>query len=153
ARYGAPPPALFITHIHLDHVAGFERLFVANYFDPARRGRMPLYVPIDVLPLLHRRGAAYPNALAEGGANSWDARRVVPVGAALWRGGARLEAVEARHHWARTAFALRRRGSLAGTGDTRPIPEVLAASADQGELIAHDCGLHGNPSHTGLDDL
>ncbi len=24
---------------------------------------------------------------------------------------------------------------------------------DQDELIAHDCGLHGNPSHTGVDDL
>src|SRR5690606_141036 len=46
AHYGAPPPAMFVTHVHLDHVAGFERLFVANYFDPARRGRMPLYVPV-----------------------------------------------------------------------------------------------------------
>jgi hypothetical protein len=39
------------------------------------------------------------------------------------------------------------------TGDTRPIPEVLAAFADAGELVAHDCSLHGNPSHSGIDDL
>src|SRR5690606_8088526 len=94
AHYGAPPPAMFVTHVHLDHVAGFERLFVANYFDLARRGRMPLYVPVDVLPLLHRRVADYPNALAEGGANFWDAFRVVPVGDAFWHDGVRLEVFE-----------------------------------------------------------
>src|SRR5690606_41889222 len=30
---------------------------------------------------------------------------------------------------------------------------MLARHADDGELVAHDCGLHGNPSHTGVDDL
>ena len=44
-------------------------------------------------------------------------------------------------------------GSFAYTGDTRPIPEVLARVAAGTELIAHDCGLVGNPSHTGIDDI
>jgi len=35
----------------------------------------------------------------------------------------------------------------------RPIPEVLRQYAQTGELIAHDCGLTGNPSHSGIDDL
>src|SRR3546814_5976845 len=39
AHYGQAPHALFITHVHMDHVAGFERLFVADYFDAARRGK------------------------------------------------------------------------------------------------------------------
>lgn len=39
------------------------------------------------------------------------------------------------------------------TGDTRPIPEMLKRYASDNELIAHDCGVHGNPSHTGVDDL
>jgi hypothetical protein len=30
---------------------------------------------------------------------------------------------------------------------------VLARVADGAELIAHDCGLLGNPSHTGIDDI
>jgi hypothetical protein len=30
---------------------------------------------------------------------------------------------------------------------------MLAQHASDGELVAHDCALHGNPSHTGLDDL
>ena len=153
AQYGEPPRALFVTHVHLDHVGGFERLFVSEYFDPVRRGRMPLYVPAPVVPLLHQRVAAYPNVLAEGGANFWDAFRLVPVGDAFWHDGLRLEVFPARHHWPDTAFGLRLRGSLAWTGDTRPIPEQLRRHADAGELVAHDCGLHGNPSHTGIDDL
>ena len=39
------------------------------------------------------------------------------------------------------------------TGDTRPVPEQLERFSGNGELIAHDCALHGNPSHTGLADV
>ena len=153
ARYGDMPRAVFITHVHLDHVAGMERLFVASYFDPARRGQVRLYVPAPLVPLLHQRIASYPNVLAEGGANFWDAFQLVPVGEAFWHDGQRLEVFPVRHHWPETAFGLRLRGSVVWTGDTRPIPEMLAGHADAGELIAHDCGLHGNPSHSGIDDL
>ena len=153
ARYGEPPGALFVTHTHFDHVGGFERLFVSQYFDPARRGRMPLYVPASVVPLLHQRVGAYPNVVAEGGANFWDAFRVIPVGEAFWHHGVRLEVFPVRHHWPETAYGLRLRGSVVWTGDTRPIPEMLRRHADADELIAHDCALHGNPSHSGIDDL
>lgn len=153
ARYGDMPMAVFITHVHLDHVAGMERLFVASYFDPARRGQVRLYVPAPLVPLVHQRIASYPNVLAEGGANFWDAFQLVPVGEAFWHDGQRLEVFPVRHHWPDTAFGLRLRGSVVWTGDTRPIPEMLAGHADAGELIAHDCGLHGNPSHSGIDDL
>ena len=153
AHYGAPPHALFVTHTHLDHVGGFERLFVASWFDAARRGKVKVYVPASVVPLLHHRVGDYPNALAEGGVNFWDAFQIVPVGAAFWHEGVRLEVFPVRHHWPETAYGLRLRGSVVWTGDTRPIPETLAKYADAGELIAHDCALHGNPSHSGIDDL
>ena len=152
-HYGDWPRALFITHVHLDHVAGLERLFVGTYFDPARRSRVRIYVPAPVLPLLHQRIAEYPNVLAEGGANFWDAFQLIPVGPAFWHDGLRLEAFPVRHHWPDSAFGLRLPGSVVWTGDTRPIPEMLARHADAEELIAHDCALHGNPSHSGVDDL
>lgn len=151
AHYGHAPRALFITHVHLDHVAGFERLFVDGYWGNGPRPR--LYVPAHLVPLLHQRVGDYPNVLAEGGANFWDAFQVIPVGDAFWHDGVRLEVFEARHHWPRTAYALRLQGSVVWTGDTRPIPEALARHANDGELIAHDCALHGNPSHSGIDDL
>lgn len=153
ADYGAPPTALFITHTHLDHVAGFERLFVNAWFDEALRGKIRLYVPAKLVPLLHQRVGDYPNVLAEGGVNFWDAFQVVPVGDAFWHDGVRLEVFATRHHWPGTSFGLRLPGSLVWTGDTRPIPEALAVVAGQGELVAHDCGLHGNPSHSGIEDL
>ncbi|MCD9126665.1 MBL fold metallo-hydrolase [Luteimonas fraxinea] len=152
-HYGEAPRALFVTHVHLDHVAGFERLFVDRYFDPARCGRLPIYVPAPVVPLLHRRVGDYPNVLAEGGANFWDAFQLIPVGDAFWHDGVRLEVFPVRHHWPETAYGLRLPGSLVWSGDTRPIPEMLARFADRDELVAHDCGLHGNPSHSGIDDL
>jgi hypothetical protein len=33
------------------------------------------------------------------------------------------------------------------------VPEQLAHYAGRRELIAHDCALTGNPSHSGVDDL
>ena len=153
ATYGDIPRAMFMTHAHMDHIAGFERLFVSAWFDPQRRGDVRLYVPVTLLPLLHQRVASYPNALAEGGVNFWEAFRVIPVSDHFWHDGQRLEVFPARHHWPERAFGLRLRGSLVWTGDTRPIPEMLARFADADELIAHDCALEGNPSHSGIDDL
>lgn len=152
-QYGHSPRALFITHAHFDHIGGFERLFVDSYFNADWRGQVIVYAPAALVPLLQQRIASYPNALAEGGANFWDAFRLVPVSEAFWHGGLRLDVFPVRHHWPDTAFGLRLRGSVVWTGDTRPIPEMLARQADDGELIAHDCGLHGNPSHSGIDDL
>lgn len=153
ARYGAMPGALFITHVHMDHVAGLERLFFATYFDASRRGRVRLYVPVGVLPHLQARLADYPGVVAEGDANWWDAFQLVPVSRGFWHAGQWYDVFPVRHHLPDTAFGLRLPGSLVWTGDTRPIPEMLAKYAGAGEIVAHDCALHGNPSHSGVEDL
>jgi ribonuclease BN (tRNA processing enzyme) len=152
-HYGSYPRAVFITHTHLDHVGGLERLFGAGYFASPRRDDTRLYAPAPLVPLLQQRIGSYPNVVAEGGANFWDAFRLVPVADAFWHDGMRLQSFPVRHHWPDTAFGLRLPGSLAWTGDTRPIPEQLAKFANAGECIAHDCAVHGNPSHSGIDDL
>lgn len=151
--YREYPWAIYMTHAHLDHVSGFERLFVASIFDEARKGRVRVYCPTGVLPWLQRRVAEYPNALAEGGTNFWDAFQLIIVGDHFWHDGLRIETFPVRHHWPDTAHGLRLRGSMVWTGDTRPIPEMLARYADDVEIIAHDCALVGNPSHSGIEDL
>lgn len=151
--YGAPPPALYITHLHMDHVGGLEELFHRVWFDPDWRGRITLYVHADLLPLMQGRVADYPGVLAEGGVNFWEAFRLVPCSRGFWHQGLWFEVFATRHHRPGTSYGLALPGSVVWTGDTRPVPEALATHAARGEPVAHDCGLEGNPSHTGMDDL
>ena len=153
ACYGRPPPAVFITHIHMDHVAGFERLFVANFFGDKREAGTRLYVPAMLVPLLQGRVADYPNVVAEGAANFWDAFRLIPVSRGFWLEKYWFDVFPVRHHVPGTAYGLCLRGAFLYSGYTRPVPEVIAQYADGSMPLVHDCDLHGNPSHTGLPDL
>jgi ribonuclease BN (tRNA processing enzyme) len=151
--YGAAPRAIYITHTHMDHVAGLERLFYKAYFDPQLRAQVRLYAHAALIPHLQGRVADYPNVIAEGGANFWDAFQLVPVSRGFWHDSLWFDVFATRHHAPQTSFGIVLRGAFAWTGDTRPIPETLAQYAQEPALIAHDCALHGNPSHTGADDV
>jgi phosphoribosyl 1,2-cyclic phosphodiesterase len=151
--YGEVPRAVYITHTHMDHVAGLERLFYRAYFDAALKGNIHLFAHAALVPHLQSRVADYPEVVAEGGANFWDGFRLIPCLSGFWHDGLWFDVFATRHHAPLTSFGVALRGSFAWTGDTRPIPEMLAAHAAAPALIAHDCALAGNPSHTGVDDL
>lgn len=153
AAYGEPPRNVYITHTHMDHVGGLERLFTRIWFDETLRGKTRVFAHAALVPWLQARVADYPGALAEGGVNYWEAFRLVPCSRGFWLDGCWFDVFATRHHRPGTSFGLALRGSFAFTGDTRPIPEMFAHYADGRELIAHDCGLVGNPSHTGIDDI
>src|SRR5699024_9979131 len=85
--YGEPPRALYITHLHMDHVGGLEELFQRAWFDEARCGRIHLYLHANLLPWMQARVADYPGVLAEGGVNFWEAFRLVPCSRGFWHAG------------------------------------------------------------------
>lgn len=153
ATYQTLPSAVFITHTHMDHVAGLEQLFFKLWFDPDRRGTTRLFAHAALIPWLQARVADYPGALAEGGVNFWEAFRLVPCTRGFWLDGLWFDVFATRHHAPGTSYGLALDGCFAYTGDTRPIPEALARYAGGSMLIAHDCSLVGNPSHTGIDDI
>ena len=152
-RYRSAPTAIYLTHAHLDHVGGLERLFFSTYFDAERRGRLRIYAHAALIPVLQSRVADYPEVLAEGGANFWDAFQLVALSRGFWHDGLWFDVFPTRHHAPMTSFGLSLRASLVWTGDTRPIPEALSSMAGANELVAHDCVMQGNPSHTGIDDI
>jgi ribonuclease BN (tRNA processing enzyme) len=77
----------------------------------------------------------------------------VPCSRGFWLDGQWFDVFPTRHHRPGTSFGLALQGSFVFTGDTRPVPEMLAQYAANGECVLHDCGLVGNPSHSGVDDL
>ncbi|HET6806306.1 MAG TPA: MBL fold metallo-hydrolase [Frateuria sp.] len=153
AAYGELPRAIYITHTHLDHVGGMERLFTRLWFDEALRGSVRVFTHAALLPWLQTRVADYPGVLAEGGVNFWEAFRLVPCSRGFWLDGWWFDVFPTRHHRPNTSFGLALHGSFVFTGDTRPVPEMLAQYAAGDERVLHDCGLVGNPSHSGIDDL
>lgn len=155
ARYAAfthetLPAAVFITHLHYDHMAGLEQLFFQCCL--SRPAAMPtLYIAAALVPQLCHMLAH--TGLAEGGKNVWDCLQLVPVVDSFWHQGQRLSIYPVRHHQAGSAFALHMPGLFFFTGDTRPIPEILHHQVGATETIFHDCSLKGNPSHSGVGDL
>lgn len=153
ARYGRLPEAIFITHTHLDHSGGLENLFYRLACEHPELPPPRLYLPAPIIQRLQRQLAEDPFKLAEGGMNFWDRFQVIPVGEQFWHAGLSFDVFAVNHHGYQAAWGLGLEGYFVYTGDTRPIPEVLAQYACAGETVFHDCALQPNPSHTGAEDL
>ncbi|KGI77590.1 MBL fold metallo-hydrolase [Oleiagrimonas soli] len=151
--YGVAPKALYLTHVHLDHVGGMESLFTRIRFGEERFPEPVIFTHAALVPLLQGRVADYPNVAAEGGSNFWDAFRLTPCSRGFWHEGLWFDVFPTRHHRPGTSYGIHLRGCFTFTGDTRPIPEVLETVAAHGGPIAHDCCLNGNPSHSGVEDI
>ena len=151
--YQSLPPAVFLTHVHMDHVSGLEPLFYDAWFDGGRQRPIPVFVPAAIVPALQERLVIERSPLAEGGFNFWDAFQLIPVGRGLWSGGLWFDVFPVRHHRPGFAYGIRLAGKFLYTGDTRPIPEVMVEFASAGETVFHDARIDGNPSHAGWDEL
>ena len=155
-EFAGLPPAVFLTHVHMDHCAGLENWYYQLAVAAATGAPQPLlklYCPAELVPLLQQRLGAYPEALAEGGSNFWDVFQLIPVGRQFWLDDVRCEVFPTRHHRPNSAFGLAVPGLFFYSGDTRPIPEWVTALAASGETVFHDAGVEANPAHAGLDDL
>lgn len=152
AAYGAPlPPALYVTHTHLDHVGGLERLFhrAMGLSGPA----VELFLSAHLVPEVAAMLGGRPFARSEGGHNFWEPFHLTPVTDFFWLDGLLFDVFSVRHSGYRGAFGLGLRGAFLYTGDSRPVPEVVARFGSAGEVLLHDCGLEGSPAHSGVEDL
>ncbi|ASD69418.1 MBL fold metallo-hydrolase [Pseudoalteromonas piscicida] len=147
-HFSSLPDAVFITHLHYDHVSGLEQL----YFQAAlSQHQVTLYAPAELVVGLCNM-LAY-TGLSEGNCGLWQVFRLFPISESFLHRGQRIHSYAVRHHEPNSAFSLHLPGSLFYSGDTKAIPELLHHHVSNGEVIFHDCGLATNPSHCSLDEL
>jgi ribonuclease BN (tRNA processing enzyme) len=150
-RYEKLPDAIYLTHIHLDHIGGMQSLFYDAFFK--KNKPIKLFIHHSQVSSLHAILGGLENIVAENSANFYDAFQLIPVSDNFWFDDYKFTVFEARHHSANFSHGIALKGRFVYTSDTKPIPEVLMTHATQGEVIFHDLCLSRQPSHTYFDEL
>lgn len=150
-EYQKVPDAIYITHCHLDHIAGIESLFYDICINQAPAPK--LFLSYHIIPLFVQRMHLGCSPLAEGGTNFFDMFQIIPVIDKFYFSGIHFEIFEARHHQPQFCFGLHCPGHFLFTGDTKPIPEVLNYRCRHNEIIFHDLSTAEQPSHTSVSEL
>jgi phosphoribosyl 1,2-cyclic phosphodiesterase len=150
-RYKKLPDAIYLTHVHLDHIGGLQSLFYDAHF--SNNKPIKIFIHHSQISALHSIMGSLENIVAESSVNFYDAFQLTPVSDTFWFSQHKFNVFEARHHSARFSHGLSLSGRFAYTSDTKPIPEVLMTYASQGEVIFHDLSIMKQPSHTFFDEL
>ncbi|HJS31763.1 MAG TPA: MBL fold metallo-hydrolase [Alphaproteobacteria bacterium] len=148
---GAAIDAVFLTHLHSDHIVDLYQLIVSSWhqgrdrpqrvFGPSgtRRyvdGLLALWKPELDLRIAHERR---PSTAA------LEVQVVEYAHGEIWRdGGVAVRAVEVRHQPVRFAYGFVFEASgrrLAFSGDTAYSPELIAA-ARGADVLVHECFIH-----------
>ena len=151
SKYNSLPEAVFITHLHMDHSGGLEALFYAAKI--RNSGPIKLYISANLVPRLHEIFANNMDPWANEAVNFWDVFHLIPVSNSFFWECLRFNVFSVRHHTPNSAYGIQLPGKFVFTGDTRPIPEILGHIATNNEAIFHDGSKHGNPSHSGIDEI
>lgn len=140
--------AVYISHLHADHVGGLEWLGFSTYFNPTL-AKPTLFIDRDLAQLLWEKSLS-------GGMDSLDDRiavlddyfavqRIGKEREFSWN-GAQLQLIPVPHYTASLMPALcfglfitYQEKSYLLTTDTRFVPDVLGAFYQQATLIFHDC--------------
>lgn len=147
--------AVYLSHLHSDHIGGLEWLAFSTFFDPGRP-RPHLFGCADLLEPLWdhalKAGLGHVHGAELGLASYFDVHAIPPGGDFDWH-GTRLATVPVLHVGDETqsfrsyglTFLLNGRQVFLTT-DTQFTPERLMATYRASDLILHDCETSATPS-------
>lgn len=154
--------AIFLTHLHSDHIVGIPDLWLTGWLASARARPWDVIGPTGTVEMMRARKQAFSvdlrvrveeNAgrLPTDGAII-DARDIEP-GVAYERDGVRVTAIRVNHRAIAPAYGYRidyRGRSVVLSGDTQVSPDLITAAAGTGLLVhevfqASDAVLRQNP--------